>query len=278
VFDKMAEDGMRFRIYELGSLEVRTTQAHDGTETVGAVFGRRSASRPLAPDGGGAVDEADGLVRVAQYVEAPRGCVPTAAKGSLLHGPPRFFVVAETRAGGAVIAERVAGAGDQWTEDTGDLERRVALSKVMRSVDTQAAGLLVRDLRRAAAAAGARLGSRAYAEALVGAAQAAARAAEAAAEEAVPAAEPCSLERADQAADAAGAGAGPAWRKPWSALSPDEREAARRLVRAAAGAEQAWDTRAGAVWRSGWQQLSPAERAAAEELGLDRSAWSLMEL
>lgn len=38
VFDKQTEDGMRFRVYQVGSLEVRTTQEHDGKEVVGAVY------------------------------------------------------------------------------------------------------------------------------------------------------------------------------------------------------------------------------------------------
>jgi len=38
VFDKLTEDGMRFRVYQVGSLEVRTTKEHDGKEVVGAVY------------------------------------------------------------------------------------------------------------------------------------------------------------------------------------------------------------------------------------------------
>jgi hypothetical protein len=38
VFDKSTEDGMRFRIYRAGSLEVRTMQAHENKEAVGAIF------------------------------------------------------------------------------------------------------------------------------------------------------------------------------------------------------------------------------------------------
>merc|ERR1712060_393378 len=38
LFDKKTEDGTRFRIYKLGSLEVRTTQEQDGIEIVGVVY------------------------------------------------------------------------------------------------------------------------------------------------------------------------------------------------------------------------------------------------
>jgi len=37
-FDKTTEEGTQFRIYALGSLEVRTTQEFDGDEVIGAVF------------------------------------------------------------------------------------------------------------------------------------------------------------------------------------------------------------------------------------------------
>jgi len=37
-FHKKTEDGTSFRIYRVGSLEVRTTQEHDGEESVGIVF------------------------------------------------------------------------------------------------------------------------------------------------------------------------------------------------------------------------------------------------
>merc|ERR1719326_441382 len=40
-FEKQTEDGMTFRIYRMGSLEARTTQAHDGKESVGVIFSVR---------------------------------------------------------------------------------------------------------------------------------------------------------------------------------------------------------------------------------------------
>jgi hypothetical protein len=37
-FDKSTEEGMRFRIYKAGKLEMRTTQDFDASEVIGAVF------------------------------------------------------------------------------------------------------------------------------------------------------------------------------------------------------------------------------------------------
>merc|ERR1712070_1059175 len=42
VFDKITEEGLRFRIYRLGSLEVRTTQDPKGEEEIGCIFAIRN--------------------------------------------------------------------------------------------------------------------------------------------------------------------------------------------------------------------------------------------
>merc|ERR1712048_75904 len=39
-FDKVTEEGMRFRIYTSGTLEVRTTQVQEGKENVGVAFAK----------------------------------------------------------------------------------------------------------------------------------------------------------------------------------------------------------------------------------------------
>merc|ERR1712032_126763 len=47
VFDKSTEEGMRFRVYKVGSLEVRTTQAPDDNEIVGVVFSTRAPGQAV---------------------------------------------------------------------------------------------------------------------------------------------------------------------------------------------------------------------------------------
>merc|ERR1712210_174100 len=42
VFDKSSEEGIRYRVYKVGSIEVRTTQENNAKEIVGAVFSRRA--------------------------------------------------------------------------------------------------------------------------------------------------------------------------------------------------------------------------------------------
>merc|ERR1712151_370528 len=39
-FDKVTEEGMRFRIYTSSTLEVRTTQVHEGKENIGVAFAK----------------------------------------------------------------------------------------------------------------------------------------------------------------------------------------------------------------------------------------------
>merc|ERR1711972_454729 len=48
MFEQRAEDGMRFRIYKIGSLQVRTTQEHNGEEAIGMVFSTRAPEQPAA--------------------------------------------------------------------------------------------------------------------------------------------------------------------------------------------------------------------------------------
>merc|ERR1719199_545898 len=50
LFDKSTEEGMRFRIYRMGSLEVRTTQEVKCEETIGAIFSIRDPKAAACQD------------------------------------------------------------------------------------------------------------------------------------------------------------------------------------------------------------------------------------
>jgi len=50
IFDKSTEDGMHFRIYRLGSLEVRTAQELGSEEVVGAVYSVYSQTSALGAE------------------------------------------------------------------------------------------------------------------------------------------------------------------------------------------------------------------------------------
>merc|ERR1719359_437004 len=65
-FHKNTEDGTSFRIYKVGTVEVRTTQEYDGTEVVGAVFSVRTQA-PQLPRG--AVRCAAGREKISKATE-----------------------------------------------------------------------------------------------------------------------------------------------------------------------------------------------------------------
>jgi hypothetical protein len=147
IFDRSTEDGTRFRIYQVGDLQVRTLQEHSGKELIGAFFSGRppaSASSPEEDGPSSEVPESTGpaeeetLVRITQYVER----APTVSAGC------RFYTVLETEAGRALVTERRHGEeAAAWLENAKELEARNSLAKVTRSADCQEAGHTLRDLK-----------------------------------------------------------------------------------------------------------------------------------
>jgi len=121
VFDKSAEDGTRFRVYRLGSLEVRTTQDLGGEELVGAVFSLRAAGAAAAqrPQ---AVGEGEKVVKATEYVEG-------SANG------PHCYVVLETESKNVIVMEQMLHGGMKWEVNPKDLEDRNSLAKVLRSAE-----------------------------------------------------------------------------------------------------------------------------------------------
>jgi len=67
IFDKSAEDGLRFRIYSFGSLEVRTIQEIDGEEVVAAVFSVCNTTA-AGEQGGDEVHDYEKVIKATQYV------------------------------------------------------------------------------------------------------------------------------------------------------------------------------------------------------------------
>jgi len=116
VFDKTTEEGMRFRIYSLGSLEVRTVQDLDGSEIVGTVFSIQSVRAS-----GSAVPDEEKIVKATEYVERTAG----AGRG--------YFVVLETENGHKVRMELLASGKVAWQANPDDLEDRNSLAKVINT-------------------------------------------------------------------------------------------------------------------------------------------------
>jgi len=136
VFDKSSEEGMRFRVYELGSIEVRTTQKHNGNETVGVVFSTRPM--PQDPTEAKPINKAqddEQLVKATMYTEMHRR-----RKSNY-----RYYLVLDTEAGNSFVTEYLADDTVTWHENPADLEVRNSLARAFRSKDCRGKGVSVRD-------------------------------------------------------------------------------------------------------------------------------------
>jgi len=147
VFDKTTEDGTRFRIYRLGSLEVRTSQEFDAEEEVGAVFSVRNADstarsvsedQTILPKKSIAMQEK--IAHATEFVE--RAFV----KGGKSSSQRRYYLVLETENGHTILTERLPDGKVSWEENPEDLEDRNSLAKVTRASACQP-GVVVQDLK-----------------------------------------------------------------------------------------------------------------------------------
>jgi len=146
VFDKSSEEGVRFRVYKVGSLEVRTTQELDGKETVGAVFSiGPSGECPMQGKKGQKLDLTDTIKKVTTYVEKDRQS----------NSRYRYYVVLETGKDKTIVTEMRADGYFSWKEDPADLEDRNSLAKVFRSKDCGDKAITIGDMRNALAKVGA---------------------------------------------------------------------------------------------------------------------------
>jgi len=127
VFERSTEDGTCFRIYRIGSIEVRTTQEQRGMETIGAVFSSQSSTSQMRPQE--AVKDHERLMKVTEYVE----------RCGKEH---RCFIVFETELGNSIVIEDSAtGTTCKRIDDPENLADRTSLAKVTRTSDCKMARL-----------------------------------------------------------------------------------------------------------------------------------------
>jgi len=145
VFDMTTEDGLRFRIYQAGTLEVRTTQQSGGLENVGVVFSFRAPSQadPWDP-WDECVKEQERPAKVTEYVEWAWECKDSVSDDYTKNC--HFFVVLEANDGNKVLTEQTSSGKTRWVENPEDLEERTALAKVVAST-TCPEGATFRQLR-----------------------------------------------------------------------------------------------------------------------------------
>jgi len=123
-FDRSTEDGLRFRVYKVGSLEIRTTQEHDGCEAIGAVFSVRRA--PEGSESRKGVQESEKVTKVTEYIEG-------SGEGATDEESRRSYIVLETEKGNVLVTEKRADGTIAWQENPDDLEDRSSLAKFVRS-------------------------------------------------------------------------------------------------------------------------------------------------
>jgi len=147
VFDRSAEDGCKFRIYRLGRVEVRTTQAFGGEETIGAVFSARApAHSPASESERETMALDDRVVKATQYVEH---CEPW--WGPAPHAAPsaaRYYVVLETSRGAFISSELLGDGCVTFDCNPQNLASRNSFARVVHSVECQASNVRVGELKR----------------------------------------------------------------------------------------------------------------------------------
>jgi hypothetical protein len=144
VFDRVTEEGTRFRIYRVGCLEVRTSETVNSSEKVGAVFSVRNpakSSKPeLTTDHGEAADTNEKIAKVTEYVERSNGERGNASANR------RYYLVVETEAGRRILTERLSNGTVTWDEDPVSLDDRIACARVLRSSQGHA-DMVVEDVK-----------------------------------------------------------------------------------------------------------------------------------
>lgn len=135
-FDKTSEAGMRFRIYSLGDMEVRTTQeARQGSkEVIGAVFSKNAITAEKSSPCDSADEDWSKLKKVTEYVE-------WAKDGR------RSYVVLETEEGSVFVTEKLPDGKIAWEKSSSELEHRNALAKVVRFADGLEKGIMAVSLK-----------------------------------------------------------------------------------------------------------------------------------
>mmetsp|Transcript_58316 Transcript_58316/g.138812 ORF Transcript_58316/g.138812 Transcript_58316/m.138812 type:complete len:935 (+) Transcript_58316:99-2903(+) len=125
-FQKSTEDGAVFRIYRIGSLEIRTTQEKFGPEKVGVVY---SGCTPTWNMASAAVDlpEREKLQEIKIFLEA--------AEEASDKQPYHFYVVCHTVKKNIIVTERLANGSTTFVVNPKNLEDRNSLAKHMFKAD-----------------------------------------------------------------------------------------------------------------------------------------------
>ncbi|CAE6924796.1 unnamed protein product [Symbiodinium sp. CCMP2592] len=123
-FDQVTEDGVAFRIYKLGSLEVRTIQEVAEAEMVHVVFSSRAASWETKGSKAQDVLGKEKLSRCRVYVEAMEH-----------EACNNYYIVLETTEKTVIVTERMSDGSLCWLQNPHNLEDRNSLAKLLFTAD-----------------------------------------------------------------------------------------------------------------------------------------------
>merc|ERR1740123_764620 len=126
VFDKATEDGNRFSIYRIGSLEVRTITEPECEPVIGAVFSVHAAVD--APTQ--VIGEEERIVKATEYVER----VGLAFQ---------VYVTLETSEKNIVVVQELEDGTMSREENPSNLEDRTSLAKVLRTAECNDSSMTV---------------------------------------------------------------------------------------------------------------------------------------
>ena len=130
-FKQTTEDGTVFRIYQIGSLEVRTTQENFGEEHVGVLFSKSAptwnlASKAKSPQ---VVSDNEKIQDCKVYLEAAEG--ETHSNKQAHH----FYMVCQTASKNLIVTEKLASGATTWVVNPANLEDRNSLAKLLFTAD-----------------------------------------------------------------------------------------------------------------------------------------------
>jgi hypothetical protein len=135
IFDKSTEEGMRFRIYRIGSLELRSIHEVHAKEVVEAVFSICTPSQASQTSKLGllgrkkAIASNEKITKVVEYVEKALVSTVDAGHSASYH---RYYLVLETEMGSMVSTELLLDGKVIWLENE-NFDVRNSLAKVISS-------------------------------------------------------------------------------------------------------------------------------------------------
>mmetsp|Transcript_39185 Transcript_39185/g.80149 ORF Transcript_39185/g.80149 Transcript_39185/m.80149 type:complete len:995 (-) Transcript_39185:151-3135(-) len=131
-FKKQTEDGSTFRIYQIGSLEVRTTQLKFGQEKVGAIFSSRAPEWQLKCNASNAAQE-EKLQECKVFIEPADGHLQSGKQ------PHHFYLVFKTVQENVIVVEQLSNGSRALAVNPQNLEDRNSLAKQLFTADCSAA-------------------------------------------------------------------------------------------------------------------------------------------